>query len=110
MVCGRPRFPCRPPDMLPSALILTLGLLMTGDAEASGSPDAGVLDGAGPDGGALDSGVAAAPPPSAPTSPMAARPPVTSLAGAVWQKGTRRRLAGASVTLDAAPAGESDDS
>jgi len=104
--------------MPPAALILTLGLLLASNAAASEWPDAGGPDGgAGPDAGALDaaaaaqddSGVAAAPPPPSAPAPVAAAPSLASLTGTVWQKGTRRRLAGASVTVDAAPAGESDD-
>jgi hypothetical protein len=94
------------------AAALILGLVMASSADASAPLDAGESDGAGseagsPDGMVPESEAVAAPP--SPPAPVAPRPPPVSLAGTVWEKGTRRPLAGASVTVDAAPAGESDE-
>ncbi len=94
--------------MTPAALAIWL-LCVGVDA---GIGDAGVVDGgagtdAGSDGG-LDGGGLVAVPGAPVTAPVAEA--LVSLEGTVFEKGTRHRLAGASITVDAAPSGETDES
>lgn len=93
--------------MAPAALIL--GLVIAINADARAPVDAGAVD------GAVDVGTPDAITPDAIT-PDAGRPDAGTpdagtpgLTGTVREKGTRRRLAGASITVDAVPAGETDD-
>lgn len=75
--------------------------------------DAGVVDDGGVTDAASDAGDLAATPALAPSIDAAATPiaPVpVSLEGTVFEKGTRHRLAGASITIDAVPSGETDES
>jgi hypothetical protein len=112
--------------MLAVWLAVALTAAVDGGADAGGGtppPDAAaeVAAEAAPDSTAADAGVApeagAAPPTeeagagarAAATPPVAARPVTARLRLRVLEKGTRRPLAGASVSVDAAPAGETDD-
>jgi hypothetical protein len=84
-----------------------------GGAPDGGAGDAGADAAPGADGAAAGdataapspSGDAAAAPPTATAAPPAPR---VRLRGRVLERGTRRPLAGAAITLDTAPAGESD--
>src|SRR3954447_19778291 len=104
--------------MPPAAVAIWL-LCVAADAGAAPATDGG--DDGGVAGG--DAGVVAAPPaPRRPISPAAESPsvdagampvapvPLVSLEGTVFEKGTRHRLASASVTIDAVPSGETDES
>lgn len=79
------------------------------DAGAGVPPDAAAGDrpaDAAPAGG--DAGADAGVPPDAAAAETKTAEPTTPLRGRVLEKGTRRPLAGAAVTLDGAPAGETD--
>jgi hypothetical protein len=110
-----------------SAPALALALVLAVDAAPAsatpgdgGTPDVATAD-AGVDGG-LEAGADGARPDAAPAPPptdAAAAPPTATAApaqpqprvrlrGRVLERGTRRPLAGAAITLDAALAGESD--
>src|SRR3954471_6449201 len=104
--------------MPPAALaiwLLCVGVDAGAGAAADDAGDGGMAGG--------DAGIAAAPPAPRPRiSPPAASPsmdagavpvapaPLVSLEGTVLEKGTRHRLAGASVTIDAVSSGETDES
>jgi hypothetical protein len=103
--------------MPPAAL--AIWLLCAGvDAGAGATIDADQASDAGDDAGAI----AAPPAPEPPTPPPTSSPsidagaapvapaPLASLEGTVFEKGTRHRLAGASVTIDAISSGETDES
>ena len=93
---------------------LALWLLCVGVDAGSGiageATDAGGADAAtdaGADAGSSVMAPAVAPPASAIATTAA---PVVNLEGTVFERGTRNRLAGASITIDAVASGETDDS
>jgi hypothetical protein len=79
---------------------------VAGDAAPEAAAVGAAADGARPDAAAPAPSSDAAPSPPAATT--AAPAPRVRLRGRVLERGTRRPLAGASITLDAAPVGESD--
>jgi len=98
--------------MPPAALaiwLLCVGV-DAGVGDAAAADDGGVRAGAGSDAAAADLAAPPAPAPAvgAATAPIAPVP--VSLEGTVFEKGTRHRLAGASITIDAVPSGETDES
>ena len=104
---------------MPPAVSL-LCLLLGGGADAGAAPD---VDAARDAGGVTDGGAGGTITPTPTPTPTptekevgtpAPRPEVGAapaiLGGTIWEKGTRRRLAGVSVTVDAVVAGDTDDS
>ena len=94
-----------------AAVVLVLGaaaraIAAGGDAGADADADAGMVDGRTVDAAAGDGSDAAI----TPDAGAGERPttPTVPLRGRVLEKGTRRPLAGAAVTVDGAPAGDSD--
>ena len=101
--------------MPPAALaiwLLCVGLDAGGGAAAD--VDAGDGGAAGDDAGMVAAPTEPRPPaasPSVDSGAMAVAPaPLVSLEGTVFEKGTRHRLASASVTIDAVSSGETDES
>jgi hypothetical protein len=99
--------------MLLVVVVLTLFIggadLGTGDASADAPTDAGADADAADTKTAADGGGAVASPPVIAPGPGPAVV-LAPLSGTLWEKGTRRRLVGVSIAVDALSAGESDES